>query len=178
MTRNFERLLCVLAGMLLAGSAIADGAADAVTGSFRHAGPANDPGDVIYSKVISAHEAFADRPQRGFIYAVRPDGYTWEYIDLSDEDACVNVYEEGKARIGGVISDGIGPALGAWFGWALEDRGEPGRLTDLSTTLRFADAAGLQAWCASGDIGYALHVYPHIVVAGNLQVHDYEADGD
>ena len=74
MKLQFTRVVAIVAGALIGISAFAGGAADKVTGHFRHAGPVNDPGDVIYSKTISAHEAFAGRPQRGFIYAVRPDG--------------------------------------------------------------------------------------------------------
>ena len=179
MTVLFTRASLVIAGTLMSFSAFAGNAADKVTGDFRHAAPVNDPGDVIYSKHISAHEALAGRPQRGFIYFVRPDGHTWEYIDLADTDnACVNVYADGEARIGGLVTDGIGPGLGRYFGWALQDNGEPGRMSDLTTTLRFDNAENLFAWCITGDTNYAITIAPHIVVAGNLKVHNFGSDAD
>jgi hypothetical protein len=179
MKLQFTRVVAIVAGALIGISAFAGGAADKVTGHFRHAGPVNDPGDVIYSKTISAHEAFAGRPQRGFIYAVRPDGHTWEYIDLADTStACVNVYGDGQARIGGLVTGGIGPGMGRFFGWELRDNGEPARLSDLTTTLRFDDADDLLAWCISGDTNWANAVWPHIVLSGNLQVHNFDSDAD
>ena len=179
MTILFTRAIVVIAGTLMCFSALAGNAADKVTGSFRHAAPVNDPGDVIYSKYISAHEALGGRPQLGFIYLVRPDGHTWEYIDLADtKNACVNVHADGEARIGGLVTDGIGPGLGRYFGWALQDNGEPGRMSDLTTTLRFDDAEKLFAWCISGDTDWANAIWPHIVVAGNLKVHNFGSDAD
>jgi len=179
MTTFLSRAIAVIAGTVLSLGALADGAADKVTGGFRHAGPVVDPGDVVYSKRISAHEALGVHPQRGFIYIVRPDGHTWEYIDLADTDnACVNIYADGEARIGGLVTDGIGPGLGRYFGWALRDNGEPGRMSDLSTTLRFDDVTHLMGWCEDGSTDWANAVWPHIVVAGNLQVHNNPSDGD
>ena len=179
MTISLRRAILFLAGTLFAASALADGPADKVTGSFRHAGPVNDPGDVVYSKHISAHEALNGMPQFGFIYIVRPDGYTWEYIDLGDtENACVVVYADGQARVGGLVTDGIGPGLGRYFGWALQDNGEPGRMSDLTTTLRFDDAEDFLAWCEDGSMDWANAVWPHIVVGGNLQVHNFSTDSD
>lgn len=179
MTTFLTRAILVIAGTLLCISALAGGAADKVTGGYRHAAPVNDPGDVIYSKRISAHEALDGLRQLGFIFIVRPDGHTWEYIDLADtENACVNIYADSEARVGGLVTDGIGPGLGRYFGWALTDIGEPGRMSDLTTGLRFDNAQNLLNWCDDGDEKWANAVWPHIVVAGNFQVHNYRSDGD
>jgi hypothetical protein len=179
MTAAISRAILLVAVAFACQSVLADGPADTVTGGFRHAAPVNDPGDVIYTKRINAHEAVDGLLQHGFIYIVRPDGHTWEYIDLGDTDnACVNVYADGEARVGGLVTDGIGPGLGRYFGWALQDNGEPGYLADRTTTLRFVDVEGFFAWCATGDEGYADVIWPHIVVSGNLQVHNFATDGD
>lgn len=178
MISNIRTALLLAAGLLVALPVLGDGPADKVTGTYGHAGCADCP---VYRKEVVAHEAIGRQPQKGSIYIVRPDG-TWNYIDLSASNACVHVYDDGKARIGGLNSDGDGPGIGRFFGWEVEDNGEPAAWVDKTTTVRFdGNAEGRDYfldWCATGNPTGNTAIFPHMVVDGNLQVHNHGADGD
>ena len=155
----------------------AGGPADKVTGEFT----LND----VYHRLVSAHEATGKHPQKGFFFSWQDSG-RWQEIDFSDTvNTCVNVFADGQARIGGLISDGNegNPAIGRYFGFNLLDGGEgkPGLIVDHSDTYRvstvyYSESArlGLLEWCNSGThaglIGQA--IWPHSVTEGNLQVHN------
>lgn len=177
MTPYLNRFILLLAVVFLGSSVMAQGPADKVTGGFWHAA---SPESRIFGKRISAHEASSRQPQHGFIYIVFPDGHAWSSIDLSDtQNACVNVYADGKARIGGRITDGIPDYLGRWYGWELEDVGEPAAGRDLSTTYRFGDADDLLQWCETGYYDNAISGgFPHTVLSGNLKIHNFAGDAD
>lgn len=178
MISNFPTAILLAAGLAVSLPVLADGPADKVTGGYRHAACADCP---VYGKKVLAQEAFGDKPQKGWIYIIRPDR-TWNYIDLSASNACVHIYADGKARIGGLNSDGDGPGIGLFFGWEVEDNGEPAAWVDKTTTVRFpGDEAGRNDflnWCATGDTTGNTAIFPHTVTGGNLQVHNYIADGD
>jgi hypothetical protein len=181
---------------LLAANAFAQGATDKVTGEYTRAG-CNDcqPGDVLNfvgHRLLSVHEASRKRPQKGFLFSWNDAG-RWFALDFTDTfNTCVNVYADGRARIGGVIEYGNGPQVGRVFGFYLEDHGAPAYFSDKSHTVRFAldyeavDAARnhLMSWCATGELpapGEALAglvVWPGIVIDGNLTVHNSASDGD
>lgn len=169
------------AGMLVSLPVSAEGAADAVTGNYLHR--ADAPDAQIYGKKVLAREALGDRLQQGWIYVTRPNG-TWDYIDLSDPlNGCVNVYEDGKARIGGLIIDGTSSAVGRFVGWEVEDNGEPAAWVDRTVTFRFPFLSDggrdyFLEWCASGNTEGSDTAFEHYVVRGNLQVHNFDADGD
>ena len=177
MISNLRTAILLAAGLLVALPVLGDGPADKVTGTYWHAACAECP---VYRKEVVAHEAVGDRPQKGSIYIIRPEG-TWNYIDLSASNACVHVYADGRARIGGLNSDGDGPGIGRFFGWEVEDNGEPAAWVDRAWTVRFP-STGLEdflAWCDDGTVQNNIPpVFPHDVVAGNLQVHNHAADGD
>jgi hypothetical protein len=184
MTR-FPRVIFCAAGALLMAAGAAGSPADKVTGEFMHLmSPECPPVDEqpAYGKEMSAHESIDGRMQKGFIYIYRPDG-TWNYIDLGNAaNACVNVYENDKARVGGLNIDGTGPGIGRYFGWELEDHGEPGACADLVTGLRFPETPegrlDFLEWCATGDRTGSTAVWPHVMIEGNLQIHNHAADGD
>lgn len=179
MTRYFTAAILVAAGVLVSLPAGADGAADKVTGKYWHAACAECP---VYGKNVLAHEASAQKPQKGWIYILRPDG-RWNYVDLSNAaNACVRVFEDGKARIGGMNIDGTGPGLGLFVGWELEDNGEPAAWVDRTVTVRFPTGQeGLSYflnWCETGSRDGNTAVFPHDVIGGNLQIHNHRGDGD
>jgi hypothetical protein len=174
------------AACLLAIPALAGGPTAKITGEFTH-GNCNgcSPGDtlnIISHKMISAREANGKRPQKGFMLSWRDDG-RWYEMDFNDtENTCVNVYADGRARTGGLASDGNGPQVGRYFGLDLIDGGEPAYFVDEAATVRFgldywSDEARLafQHWCETGELPQegmeGLAVWPHIVIDGNLQIH-------
>ncbi len=174
------------AATLVFTAAMAAGPADKVSGEFLHVmSPSCPPtaDDIApYGKEISAHESIDGRMQKGYIYIYRPNG-TWNFIDLANAaNACVHVFEDGKARVGGMNIDGTGPGLGLYFGWEIEDGGEPGACADSVTGIRFPGTQEGRAyfleWCASGDRTGNTAIWPHVVIEGNLQVHNGPADGD
>jgi hypothetical protein len=194
---GLKTMMAALTVGLLAGAALAgDGPADKVTGSLLNASFSNEPCpecppgiqvnlENANGKEISAHEALGKRLQHGFVYILRVDG-TWDLIDLGNGvDSCVYVYADGRARIGGLVVDGTGPGLGRYFGFEVEDKGEPGKWADLITTVRFPPLSvnpesreNFGAWCAVGNREGNTAVWPGLVVDGNLKVHNYPGDGD
>lgn len=178
--------LCVMGTHALAG-----GAADKVTGEYAQ-GSCNgcQPGDVLGSvayRLVSAHEAFAKRPQKGFFLSWTDSGL-WFEVDFNDTvNTCVNVYQDGHARIGGLVSDGNGAQVGRYFGFYVVDEGEPAYFADHGFTYRvsldyYSEDARLAFldWCSTGNLagleGEA--VWPSIVFQGNLQVFNSSKDGD
>ena len=139
--------------------------------------------------MLKAHEESSKQPQRGFFYAVNDAG-RWFQLDFTDTyNTCVNVYDDGRARIGGVVLAGNGPQVGRVFGFYLEDNGEPAYFSDKAHTVRFSldyDSEEarqyLHYWCETGELpsdplyGYA--VWFGIVIDGNFVVHNSPADGD
>jgi hypothetical protein len=182
---------------LLAGAALAgDGPADKVTGTSLRASfsaepcPECPPGiqvNLANANVheVSAHEARGRQSQHGYVYILRASG-AWDLIDLGNVDnACVHVYADGRARIGGQVVDGTSVALGRYFGFEIEDKGEPGKWSDRVTTVRFPklsddpqSQANFRNWCADGDLFGSTAVWPGLVVDGNIKVHNYPGDGD
>jgi hypothetical protein len=187
------RLASVLAVLLLGTNAFAQGVADKVTGDYTRAScydcqPGQAVGFISY-RLLEAHEATGKHPQKGFFFAINDAG-TWFELDFTDTyNTCVNVYDDGRARIGGVVLAGNGPQVGRVFGFYLEDNGEPAYYSDRERTVRFTldydsdDARQyLHHWCETGDLqgdplyGYA--VWFGIVIDGNFVVHNSPADGD
>lgn len=189
-------MTAVALGMLAGGAVAGDGPADKVTGFFYNVSASNpacseDPPDLqvtlasAVSKEFSAHEALGKKLQHGYVYLVRPTG-AWELIDLGNAgESCVNVYADGEARVGGLIIDGTGPAVGRYFGFEIVDQGEPAACSDMSTTVRFPRLAddpdsreNFLEWCESGSLDGNTGYWPGIVVYGNVKVHNYAGDGD
>ena len=189
------RIASVLAVLLLGANAFAQGAADKVTGEYTRAG-CNDcqPGEVlnfVSYRLLNAHEASGNRPQKGFFFALNDAGF-WFELDFTDTvNTCVKIYEDGRARIGGVVKsgNGNGPQVGRAFGFYLEDNGGPAYFSDKGHTVRFTTEYDsevarqyVQHWCETGDLqsealeGYA--VWFGIVIDGNLVIHNSPKDGD
>ena len=192
--RRFS-LFTLLAAFLLVGSAFAGGAVDKVTGEFTR-GSCFDciPGmdlPFITHRLVSAHETGPKHPQKGFMFSVSENSGHWFELDFSDTfNTCVNVYEDGKARIGGVVEYGNGPQVGRVFGFYLEDNRGPAYFNDMGHTVRFTIEYHLveiareyfHYWCQTGLLpgeplpGYA--VWFGTVVDGNFVVHNSPKDGD
>ena len=148
--KRISWLVITVAMCLLAANAYAKGkgATDKVTGEYTRGNcpeyACEPPGDALNSvahRMVSAHEASDKRPQKGFMLSWTDEGKWWE-VDLSDTDnSCVHVYEDGKARIGGLVSDqggynpGSGP-IGRYVGFHIEDWGEPAYWVDRTQTHR------------------------------------------
>jgi len=189
-------LLTLMAACLLAANAFAGGTTDKVTGEFTRGScfdcvPGTDLAFISH-RLLSAHEAGPKHPQRGFLFSINEAG-TWFEMDFSDTfNTCVNIYEDGKARIGGVILDGHGngPQVGRVFGFHLEDNGGPAYFSDMGHTVRFTWDYPLketareyfQHWCQTGLLpgdplpGYV--VWFGTTVDGNYVIHNSPADGD
>lgn len=190
----FLRSFFTLAACLLAANAFARGPVDKATGEFTH-GNCQDcfPGDqlnFVSHKMISAHEASGKRPQKGFVFSWNDDGL-WFEMDLSDtHNNCVHVYEDGRVRTGGLVSDGNGSQVGRYFGLLFADDGEPAYFVDYGVTVRFSlDYDSEQArlafldWCEKGNLPLTgsmngLAVWPNVIIQGNVQVHNSPRDGD
>jgi len=174
----------------------AGGATDKVTGEYTRANCPNyecQPGDVLMHagyRIISAHEASGKHRQKGFMFSLNEKGY-WIELDFTDTfNTCVNIYEDGKARVGGVVNSGEGPQVGRVFGFYLEDHGGPAYFSDKSHTVRFTDdytlvataRAHVKQWCLDGFepddplAGYV--VWDGIVIDGNFVIHNSPKDGD
>lgn len=187
---NYSKIIIqvTLSGLLmLSASAFGRGPADKVTGDFAIAGcfecVPGDPLGLIRDRYISAHEASGRRAQKGFLFSVNSSD-SWYEIDFRDtENTCVNVFADGEARIGGLVSDGNVAAVGKYFGYAISDGGQPDRnvYSDTMWVIRF-DGSDTKSdffnWCLDiGPVGPATW-WPQAVVEGNVKVHNYEVDGD
>lgn len=188
--RRTSFFTAAFAGSMLAAASAFGGGADKVTGEFTQGScfdcqPGDELGSVAY-RLVSAHEAFGRRPQKGFFLSWRDDGL-WFEMDFRDTvNTCVHVDAE-EARIGGLVSDGNGDQVGRYFGLQMVDGGEPAYFVDYGYTYRvsldkWSEAArlALHHWCNTGEFT-ALNgstVWPSVVIAGNLQVHNSSADGD
>lgn len=186
---------------LFTAGALAGGAVDKVTGDFTQ-GNCWDcaPGDIlgqVAHRLVSAHEASGKHRQKGFMLSWRDDGSWWE-MDFRDvANTCIHVFEDGEARIGGLVTDGqradgtAAPQIGRYFGIYLVDRAEPAYFQDHGLIYRFttdywSEAARQQflEWCATGKlpsddvrlVNFA--VWSWVVFEGNLQVHNSTWDGD
>lgn len=166
-------LITLTAASLLAASAFAGGATSKVTGEFT----LND----VHHRLVSAHEAGGKHPQKGFFFSWRDDGHWFEMNFRDTENTCVNVFANGEARIGGLVSDGNGAQVGRYFGFLLVDGGEPGLSVDHGFTYRvtteyWSEEARLAVheWCKSGTLGglFEQAIWPYVVTDGNLQVHN------
>lgn len=171
----------------------AGGPVDKATGEYTHGNCYGcEPGDelrFISHKLLSAHEATGKHPQKGFVFSVNDAG-KWFEMDFRDtEHTCVKVYGDGRVRTGGLASDGNGAQVGRYFGLDLMDEGEPGYFVDHGRTIRFSteyhseDArAAFLDWCETGDLPdqgpVGLALWYHIIIQGNLQVHNSPRDGD
>jgi len=198
--KRILRLFFILTACLVAANVFAGGAVDKVTGEYTRAGCNGcQPGDVlnfISYRLLNAHEASDKHPQKGFMFALNDKGY-WFELDFNDTfNTCVNINEDGKARIGGVVYSGNGPQVGRAFGFYLEDHGGPAYFSDKGHTVRFAADVPeneddewretarqyVQHWCQTSLLpgpplgGYA--VWSGIVIDGNLVIHNSPKDGD
>jgi hypothetical protein len=187
------RIASVLAVLLLGANAFAQGAADKVTGEYTRAGCNGcQPGQAlsfISYRLLNAHEASGNGPQKGFFFALNDAG-SWFELDFTDTfNTCVKIYDDGRARIGGVVKSGNGPQVDRAFGFYLEDDGGPAYFSDRGHTVRFttdydSEVARqyVQYWCETGELpdeeleGYA--VWFGIVIDGNLVIHNSPKDGD
>lgn len=157
------------------------GATDKVTGEF------SIREDLGLHRLVSAHEANGKHFQKGFLFSWQDNGL-WFEMDFNDtENTCVNVFTNGQARIGGLVSDGNGPQVGRYFGFLMVDGGEPGPIVDEGFTYRvttdyWSETARLAFlhWCVSGELGGLTNqaIWPFVVTDGNLQVHNAPGDGD
>lgn len=160
-------------------NAYAGKSVDKVTGEFTLNG--------VHHRLLSAHESAGKHPQKGFIFSWRDDG-RWFEMDFNDvENTCVNVYANGQARIGGLVSAGNGPQVGRYFGFLMVDGGEPGTMVDHGFTYRvttdyWSEEArlGLLDWCETGVFAGLTNeaIWPSVVTDGNLQVHNSPYDID
>jgi hypothetical protein len=191
--KRFSLLSITATACLLVANSFAGGITDKVTGEYTRAGCNGcQPGDVlnfVANRLLSAHEAGGKHHQKGSLFSWNEAGL-WFELNFDDTfNTCVNVYEDGRARIGGLVHDGNGPQVGRYFGFYLEDNGEPAYFSDSGASLRisaeyWSESARLylQHWCQTGNLpgdplpGYT--VWPSIVIAGNLQVHNSNRDGD
>ena len=193
--RRFS-LFFLITACLLAGNVLAGGAVDKVTGEYTR-GSCNPciPGSdlpFIGHRLISAHEASDTHPQRGFFFSINEYG-TWMELDFNDTlNSCVNVFEDGKARVAGIVQEGNGAQVGRAFGFYLEDNGGPAYFSDMTRTVRFTNREDivpvetlreyLHYWCHMNDLpgaplpGYV--VWFGTVVDGNFVVHNSPRDGD
>jgi len=152
---------------------------DKVTGEFTH-------NDAIH-RLVSAHESVGKHPQKGYVLSWRDNG-RWYEIDFNDmENSCINVFANGHARIGGLVSAGNGPQVGRYFGLFIVDGGEPGTMADHGYTYRvstdyWSEEARLAIldWCETGvQAGLTNEtIWPSVVTDGNLQVHNSPYDID
>jgi hypothetical protein len=192
--KRILRLFFTLIACLVAANVFAGGVADKVTGDYTRANCNScQPGDVLKFnsyRLLNAHEASGKHPQKGFMFALNDAGY-WFELDFTDTfNTCVKIYEDGRARIGGVVNSGNGPQVSRVFGFYLEDNGEPAYFSDKGHTVRFTSDYGLvetarlyvQNWCQTGNLpgdpllGYV--VWPGIVIDGNFKIHNSPKDGD
>lgn len=194
--KRFSLLTITASACLLAASAFAGGAVDKVTGEFTRAGcpdyECQPDDDLLFvgHRILSAHESSGKHPQKGFMFSVNNSG-TWFELDFTDTfNTCVNIYADGRARIGGVVNSGNGAQVGRAFGFYLEDEGGPAYFSEKGHTVRFTTQYALvetarlyvQHWCQTGNLqgaplpGYA--VWSGIVIEGNLVIHNSERDGD
>jgi hypothetical protein len=182
---TFAVAACVAAGGAFAGPT------DKVTGESTYAGcngcvPGDELG-ITRHRLISAHEAFGRRAQKGFYFAWNDEG-RWFDIDFRDtHNTCVNVISDSEARIGGLVGEGNGPQVGRYFGIYIVDAGEPAWFADHGFTYRVSldygseeARLGLLNWCETGELAglYGGAVWPHVVIDGNVQVHNSPMDGD
>ena len=170
-----KTIILVFVLTLFSPSTYARGPADKVTGEFTH----NDR----FHRLVSAHEAIGENPQKGFFLSSWDDG-RWFEIDFWDtEHSCVNVFAEGQARIGGLVRKGNegAPQIGRYFGLFMIDGGEPGPIVDQGFTYRVTSdywseeaRLALLHWCETGELGglFEQAVWPSVVTDGNLQVHN------
>lgn len=191
--RRTMRALLTVTLSLAALNAFAGGPVDKATGEYTH-GNCFDcvPGDelsFVSHKLMSAHEASSKHPQKGFVFSWNDQG-RWFEMDLRDTDhTCVNVYADGRVRTGGLVRDGSGAQVGRYFGLDLVDDGEPAYFVDHGATIRFgldhySETARLAFldWCETGELPaeplYGLAVWFHVIIQGNLQVHNAPGDDD
>jgi hypothetical protein len=181
----------VISGMvLLSATAFAGGPADRVTGHFSVVACcpiAPDP--IVRYREFFAWEESAESPQRGYMYSIN-DFDRWYQVDFGDmENSCVNVYEEGMVRLGGLVSDGNVGAVGRYFGFELQDWNQGPYHHASSRTFRFVGPGGpddseparenLMHWCLTGEYqGRVNAIWPAVVVQGDLKIHNSKADGD
>lgn len=200
--KRLLRLFFILIAYLVAANVFAGGAVDKVTGEYTRGNcpgyTCEPPGEAlgrVAHRMVSAHEASDKHPQKGFLLSWTDDGRWWE-IDLSDTDnTCVHVFEDGRARIGGLVSDqggnysGRGP-IGRYYGMVIEDRGEPAYWEDRTqtyamTSIRMGEFGwedvrdAFLDWCKDlEDFPFEHAIWPGIIFEGNLQVHNSPKDGD
>ncbi len=193
--KRFLIYIFALAAALASADAFARGPADKVTGDFTHGNCGECvPGDellFVWHKFISAHEAFGKRPQKGLLFSWNDDG-RWFEMDFRDaHNTCVHIDMDGHVRTGGLASDGNAAQVGRYFGLEFNDNGEPAYFVDDGATIRFSrdywsEAARLAflEWCETGELPgpdaglNGLAVWPHIIIRGNVQVHNAPGDGD
>lgn len=192
--KRFLLLTITAALCLLGANAFAKGATDKVTGTYTRANCNGcQPGDILgfmSYRWLNAKEASAKHRQKGTMFALNDLGY-WFELDFTDTvNTCVNIYEDGHARIGGVVKYGNGPQVGRVFGFYLEDQGGPAYFSDNGYTVRFTHdynlvdkaKSQLMDWCETGEPpdvaleGYA--VWRGIVIDGNFVIHNSPKDGD
>lgn len=167
------QIVAIVASNLLALSAFAGGPADKVTGDFVRLA---DTSSQEWTCEFTAHEAIGNRGKKGSLYCAKSNASDWWEVDLASESACVHVYSDGKARLGGMAVRGYPTSrIGAFYGMEVEDNGEPGAYTDTLDIKTFT-ATTFASFCASG-LGSG-GISPYTIIEGNLQVHNFSTDGD
>lgn len=170
--------LALAMASLFATSAYANGPADKVTGDFVRV---TDASARVYECEFTGHEAVGKRSRKGSMYCNRTDvSPDWWEIDLGGDNACVVVSSDSEAVIGGLVGKAEGNnLLGKFVAFKIIDGGEPGAYVDqLWVQSQFSQAV-FDAVCAgTTDIETDLNGGPYYVNEGNIQVHNFDTDGD
>ena len=184
---------------LLTASAFGVDRAEKVTGEFVRA-PSPNPSGATQVTEIAAHEAFGRSPQQGYFFThndIDGDGVyaNWRLIDFDDpENTCVNVYGDGRARIGGYVSktNEGNPLKSRYLGYDLLDGGQPNlnEYVDFMTVNLFTEPdpekrndrtdprSAFMEWCETGNLKQKDidGSFPKYVVEGNLKIHHCGAE--
>lgn len=174
-------------------SVLGGGKVEKVTGEYVRAPGPNGNLTPLQITEVAAHEATESSPQIGFYFTHTDsddDGVydSWRLIDLDDsENSCVNIYGDGVARVGGLVSEwSDGNRLaGRYLGYDLLDGGQPNtnEYVDFLTIILFSEPdpenpaeilLGLMHWCDTGELLEGVYdgAFPKYVSEGNLKIHN------
>ena len=178
---------------LMEAATCAESETDKVVGAYTRANCDDcEPGDeltFVRQRLLTAHEAMGGFAQAGFMYSWNDAG-GWYGLDFTDTyNTCVRIYDDGRARIGGVVKFGNGPQVGRAFGFHMEDQPGPAFFNDKVQTVRFSSDYDSETarqyahyWCQTGELqGEALAGYaewPGIVIDGSFVICNLPMDGD
>lgn len=199
---RYTRLLvqvALLGLVLMSAMAYAGGHANSVKGNFSIVAccPIGVDTPIRYRQ-YDAWEESDKYPQGGYMYSIDPRDI-WYMMDFSDtENTCVNVYDKGRARLGGLVSAGNAGAVGRYFGFDLHDWKQKRFHQDSGQVFRFIGPGGVDDpgpervanfmhWCetgewvheASGEPDPTINaIWPQVVVKGDLKIRQSQTKGD